>query len=371
MRIENGVARKMYGGFAERSAEDGQLRYYQGDHLGSSTLVTDQTGKVEWQQTYKPFGEDRNNAKQDFTPKLLFTGKEKEQDGTGFYDYGARIYNPATGRWLSADTSTADGLNRYAYVRNNPLGHTDPTGHRSDWASWWAGVKEYASGVYNTLTAPSASEMQMQHLSALASSSPSLHAAVATNEAYLGDLQHRYETGTTKYRAGVKGAFWIALGYQTGLGAVVAVKATPTVTASTNSESHIQAIAKEAQDLYRNDKRGSCASVALRSLSRIQREVSGVASSSIFIAEGPEGRHTMTQATLFDGTHLMLNSACAGCVERVATPFVVGSPHEIGVVTDVFATPREYSLFRFNKYYVGRGKTNYFMGPVRQPEPAR
>jgi RHS repeat-associated protein len=128
MRIENGVVRKMYGSYAERSAEDQQLRFYLRDQIGSSTLVTDQSGTVVRRQTFKPFGEDRNVAVSTFTPKYQFTGKEKEQDQSDFYDYGARIYNPATGRWLSADTTT-DGLNRYTYVGNNPLGSTDPTGH--------------------------------------------------------------------------------------------------------------------------------------------------------------------------------------------------------------------------------------------------
>jgi hypothetical protein len=47
---------------------------------------------------------------------------------------GARWYNPQTGRWISADTIVPDfanpqSLNRYAYVYNNPLRYTDPTGH--------------------------------------------------------------------------------------------------------------------------------------------------------------------------------------------------------------------------------------------------
>jgi len=50
------------------------------------------------------------------------------------YDYGARFYDPALGRFLSADTVVPEpgnpqALNRYSYVLNNPLGHTDPTGY--------------------------------------------------------------------------------------------------------------------------------------------------------------------------------------------------------------------------------------------------
>jgi RHS repeat-associated protein len=52
----------------------------------------------------------------------------------GLYDYGARHYDAATGRFVSADTIVPDfsnpqSLNRYAYVYNNPLWATDPSGH--------------------------------------------------------------------------------------------------------------------------------------------------------------------------------------------------------------------------------------------------
>jgi hypothetical protein len=41
----------------------------------------------------------------------------------GLYDNEARFYDPTLGRFISQD------LNRYSYVRNNPLRYTDPTGH--------------------------------------------------------------------------------------------------------------------------------------------------------------------------------------------------------------------------------------------------
>jgi hypothetical protein len=48
--------------------------------------------------------------------------------------YRARYYDPAIGRFISADTivpnpENPQDLNRYAYVRNNPLKYTDPSGH--------------------------------------------------------------------------------------------------------------------------------------------------------------------------------------------------------------------------------------------------
>ena len=130
MRIENGQVRKFFGGFAERSP-DGALKFYHDDHLGSASLVTNSAGVMVSRQAYMPYGSDRSiDPNSTFAPKYQFNFKEKES--TGFYDYGARLYNPATGRWLSPDSSAGDGLNRYTYVSNNPLRYTDPTGHDSE-----------------------------------------------------------------------------------------------------------------------------------------------------------------------------------------------------------------------------------------------
>jgi RHS repeat-associated protein len=141
MRVENGVARKYYGGFAERleQAGDRQLRFYQPDHLGSSSVMTDQAAGVIRRASYLPWGQDRG-VDATFTPKLQFNFKEK--DTSDFYDYGARLYSPLTGRWLSPDSSFADGLNVYTYVGNNPASRTDPTGHQQDDPPCGWGVNE-------------------------------------------------------------------------------------------------------------------------------------------------------------------------------------------------------------------------------------
>ena len=53
---------------------------------------------------------------------------------TQLYEMGARWYDGGIGRWIQADTIVPDpanpqSLNRYSYVYNNPLRHTDPSGH--------------------------------------------------------------------------------------------------------------------------------------------------------------------------------------------------------------------------------------------------
>ena len=55
-------------------------------------------------------------------------------DETGNYYYGARYYNPKWSIWLSIDplAEKFPGWSPYAYVHNNPLRYTDPTGMSAD-----------------------------------------------------------------------------------------------------------------------------------------------------------------------------------------------------------------------------------------------
>ena len=50
-------------------------------------------------------------------------------EDTGLYDYRARWYDPATGRFASEDPAgfDADDMNLYRYVGNNPMIYTDPS----------------------------------------------------------------------------------------------------------------------------------------------------------------------------------------------------------------------------------------------------
>ena len=81
---------------------------------------------------YAPYGKERW-AEGTLPTDFGFTG-QRDVPGTGLMYYRARYYHPALGRFISADTivpSPGDpqSLNRYAYVRNNPLKYTDPSGH--------------------------------------------------------------------------------------------------------------------------------------------------------------------------------------------------------------------------------------------------
>jgi RHS repeat-associated protein len=116
-----------------------QVSYLHGDHLGSTSLVTDDQSGAVGRQWYFPYGETRHasgSLTADYGPGTTdyrFTGQRNE--GTiGLYDYRARFYDPVLGRFVQADTVVPEpgnprDLNRYAYVRNSPLRYTDPSGH--------------------------------------------------------------------------------------------------------------------------------------------------------------------------------------------------------------------------------------------------
>lgn len=111
-----------------------QWRFQLGNLLDSAVMELDAEGRVISYEEYHPFG---STAFQSFGSSALsakryrYTGKEKD-DETGLYYHGARYYAPWLGRWTAPDPAGAvDGLNPYAYVRNNPVSLHDPNGRQS------------------------------------------------------------------------------------------------------------------------------------------------------------------------------------------------------------------------------------------------
>jgi RHS repeat-associated protein len=70
-------------------------------------------------------------------PTYGYTGREP--DASGLVYYRARYYDPSVGRFTQRDpVGYLDGLNRYAYVGNNPVNFTDPNGLLArQVGAWW------------------------------------------------------------------------------------------------------------------------------------------------------------------------------------------------------------------------------------------
>jgi RHS repeat-associated protein len=107
------------------------------DHLGNTRVMFSQTGEVLQDQSYYPFGMSMGDALTYDMPsslpdnKYLYNGKELQDDfDLGWYDYGARFYDPAIGRFTTIDPHAENyyAISSYNYVANNPLVFIDPDG---------------------------------------------------------------------------------------------------------------------------------------------------------------------------------------------------------------------------------------------------
>jgi RHS repeat-associated protein len=111
--------------------------------LGSTRLVTDEAGNTVARHDYRPFGDEigagyggrtADWAKYD-SVQQKFTGQEHDGE-TEFDFFHARYLSGAQQRFMSADPGNAgadpmnpQSWNAYAYVNNNPMNATDPTGY--------------------------------------------------------------------------------------------------------------------------------------------------------------------------------------------------------------------------------------------------
>ena len=82
-------------------------------------------------EDYFPFGLTHTQPLNDPTNKYLYNGKEIQDElGLGWYDYGARMYDPAIGRWHVIDPMSHMyySYSPYNYTLNNPVLFVDPDG---------------------------------------------------------------------------------------------------------------------------------------------------------------------------------------------------------------------------------------------------
>jgi RHS repeat-associated protein len=108
-----------------------QVRYQHANHLGSAVLeLGDDAGIITYEE-YFPFGATSYQAvssQTDLPRRFRYTAKERDEENN-FYYHGARYYAPWLGRWTACDPARLkDGPNLCAYVSNNPVRMTDPTG---------------------------------------------------------------------------------------------------------------------------------------------------------------------------------------------------------------------------------------------------
>ncbi len=108
-----------------RYAQTGD-RVYLTDALGSVIAQGREDQSIQNAYAYSPYGVTSSLGLDEGNP-IQYTAREN--DRTGLYYYRARYYDPKIGRFISEDPIGLTGdLNVYAYVENNPVTLTDPTG---------------------------------------------------------------------------------------------------------------------------------------------------------------------------------------------------------------------------------------------------
>ncbi len=127
---ENGVPEKLLTGYGYVSLNNNEYHYFIRDHQGNNRVVVDEDGKVEEVNDYYPFGGLMASSSDSVQP-YKYNGKELDRKGgLDWYDYGARQYDAALGRFITIDPLAESSyfVNPYTYCLNNPFNRVDPSG---------------------------------------------------------------------------------------------------------------------------------------------------------------------------------------------------------------------------------------------------
>jgi RHS repeat-associated protein len=109
------------GGLVARKDADGWVFYIR-DYLGSTRVLVRDDGGVYEEADYDSFGRPMT---QQGSLRYSYTGQETEE--ADLMNYGARFYDPVTGRFLAPDPA-GQFHSPYTYVGNNPVSMVDPNG---------------------------------------------------------------------------------------------------------------------------------------------------------------------------------------------------------------------------------------------------
>ena len=129
MIYENGSLKRILvdGGYIE----NGIYYFYLQDHLGNNRVVAKSDGTVTQTNHYYPFGMSFTESTHGDKQPYKYNNKELDMNnGLNRYDYGARMYDPALGRWHVVDPMAEKYYweSPYGYCGNNSINWIDPDG---------------------------------------------------------------------------------------------------------------------------------------------------------------------------------------------------------------------------------------------------
>ena len=126
---ENGVQKLLLTEEGYVTLSDSKYHYYLKDHQGNNRVVISQSGTVEETNHYYPFG--GAFASTSNVQPYKYNGKELDsKKGFNWYDYGARHYDAALGRFTTNDRFAEKyySMSPYQYGANNPVNNIDVNG---------------------------------------------------------------------------------------------------------------------------------------------------------------------------------------------------------------------------------------------------
>ena len=133
---ENGTAKRLLTDEGYVDLTTNTYYYYLKDHQGNNRVVINSSGSVVETNHYYPFGGLFSTSTN--VQPYKYNGKEFDtKKGLNLYDYGARHYDAALGRFTTFDPlSEKDYLNvPYGYCGNNPIIRIDRDGKA--WDTIW------------------------------------------------------------------------------------------------------------------------------------------------------------------------------------------------------------------------------------------
>jgi len=101
--------------------------WYVLDGQGNVVAVTDATGKVVDRYNYDSWGEPIGKDYQTVPQQVCYAGYWYDSE-VQWYWLSVRYYDPEEMRFLQPDPSDQDGVHTYAYVDDDPIDYSDPTG---------------------------------------------------------------------------------------------------------------------------------------------------------------------------------------------------------------------------------------------------
>jgi RHS repeat-associated protein len=153
--LDDGQASYIYGpnGLPIEQISEEEPTYYHHDQLGSTRALTDSSGEVAGTFSYGAYGEPIGSTGTQTTP-LGYAGQYTNAE-SGLQYLRARVYDPATGQFLTGDPLTPMTRLPYGYANNNPLNGIDPSG-LCNWnpfsGSFWTEGNCISESPFNPIT---------------------------------------------------------------------------------------------------------------------------------------------------------------------------------------------------------------------------